>query len=106
MARPLNAKADSFIDVGDPSVVLETWKTAEDGNGTILRFIDLGGTQRAITVQSQLLRLKEAWQTDAVERNQAALSLVGEHGFKFIIHKNEIVTIRIVKTEKSEMSGS
>ncbi len=105
MARPLSAKADSFIDIEDPSVVLETWKAAEDGNGTILRFLDLGGTQRTITVQSKLLELKGAWQTDAVERNQAALSLVGERGFKFTIHKNEIVTIRIVKTEKSGMSG-
>jgi len=39
MARPLSAKTDSFIDIEDPSVILETWKTAEDGNGTILRRI-------------------------------------------------------------------
>jgi alpha-mannosidase len=64
--RPLDGKQGSFLDVQDPNVLLETWKTAEDGNGTILRFLDFGGTTRTVTVETQPLHIDEAWQTDAV----------------------------------------
>src|SRR6185437_7553901 len=47
--RPLNHAEDSFLQVDDPDLLLETWKPAEDGNGTILRFLDLGGTTREIS---------------------------------------------------------
>ncbi|MGA8151365.1 MAG: polysaccharide lyase family protein [Terriglobales bacterium] len=94
--RPLNGKQDSFLDVSDPELVLTTWKPAEDGNGTILRILDLGGAVRSVTIQTPLLLLKEAWQTDAVERNGNPLSLIGTKGFQFTIHPREIVTVRIV----------
>jgi alpha-mannosidase len=94
--RPLNGKQDSFLDVSDPGLVLETWKPAEDGHGTILRFLDLGGTARPLTIRTPLLLLKEAWQTDAVERNGNPLSLTGTTSFQFTIHPREIVTVRIV----------
>ncbi len=67
--RPLDGKQGSFLDVQDPNLLLETWKPAEDGNGTILRFIDFGGATRAVTVQTPLVQIDQAWQTDAVERN-------------------------------------
>ena len=35
-------------------------------------------------------------QTDAVERNQIPLSLVGADGFEFTIHPHEIVTVRMI----------
>jgi alpha-mannosidase len=100
----LNGKDESFLDVADPNVLLETWKAAEDGNGTILRFLDLGGTERTVTVQVPSLTLSQVTQTDAVERDQAPLTLAGNHGFKFTIGHNEIVTVRIVGTAKSQAS--
>ena len=93
--RPLDGKQASFLDVQDPNVLLETWKTAEDGNGTILRFLDFGGTTRTVTVQTSLLQIDQVWQTDAVERNGKELSLAGNGGFQFTIHPHEILTIRL-----------
>ncbi len=93
--RPLNGKQESFLDISDPALLLETWKPAEDGKGTILRFLDLGGATRTVNVRTRLLKLKQASLTDAVERNQKALSLLGNEGFQFTIHPHEIVTVRI-----------
>ena len=75
--RPLKENRGSFLDVQDPDLLLETWKPAEDGHGTILRFLDLGGAARTITVHTPLLNLQEAWQTDAVERNQRSYRCSG-----------------------------
>jgi alpha-mannosidase len=91
----LDGKQASFLNVADPNLLLETWKASEDGNGTILRFLDLGGVERTVTVQAPMLELKQATLTDAVERDQAPLTLDGQHGFKFTIRHNQIVTIRL-----------
>ncbi|HUV97268.1 MAG TPA: glycosyl hydrolase-related protein, partial [Acidobacteriaceae bacterium] len=93
---PLNGNQASFLKVDDPALVLDTWKPAEDGHGTILRFIDLGGAARTVTVETPLFDLQQAFQTDAVERNQTPLSLSGTHGFQITVHPHEIVTVRIV----------
>ncbi len=94
--RPLDGEQGSFLTVNDPELLLDTWKPAEDGKGTILRFLDLGGAPRTVTVKAPLLQLDQAMQTDSVERNQRPLSLTGADGFEFIIHPHEIVTVRVV----------
>jgi len=91
----LDPKAQSFLTVDDPNLLFETWKSAEDGNGTILRFLDLGGDQRTVTVHVPLLHLEEAWQTNAVEKDEEKLSLSGDDAFSFTIHPHEIASIRI-----------
>ncbi|HXR76704.1 MAG TPA: polysaccharide lyase family protein [Bryobacteraceae bacterium] len=94
--RPLKGTQDSFLAVQDRDLLLETWKPAEDGNGTILRFLDLGGETRPVAVHTKLLNLEHAWQTNAVERGAKPLSLLGPHGFQFTIHPHEIVTVRLI----------
>ncbi len=94
--RPLNGNQMSLLEVNDPDLVLDTWKPAEDGDGTILRFLDLGGATRTVTVQTPLLEIRQAWRADAVERNQKPLSLRADKGFRFTIHPHEIVTVRLV----------
>ena len=81
-------------------MLLETWKPAEDGNGTIMRFVDLGGAERTVTVRTPFLHLGQVSQTDAVERGQAALPLEGHDQFHFTIHPHEIVTVRVVEGSK------
>ncbi len=93
----LDARQASLLTVSDPDVFLETWKPAEDGNGTILRFLDLGGAERTVTVSSPLLHLKSVMQTDAVERGGTPVALDGEHQFHFTIHPHEIATLRAVE---------
>ena len=46
LPRPLNGNEASFLTIDDPNLLLNTWKPAEDDQGTILRFIDLGGEPR------------------------------------------------------------
>lgn len=93
---PLNGMEDSFLHVQDPDLLLETWKPAEDGRGTILRFLDLGGTTRTVAVETPLLHLSQAWQTNAVERDERQLSLPDDRSFQFTVHPHEIVTVRII----------
>jgi len=100
-SRPLDGKAASFLTIDDSSVLLETWKPAEDGNGTILRLLDLGGSPRNITVATPLLALERAFQTDAVERNQKPLALQNSSGLTIEIHPHEILTIRLEGKSKT-----
>ncbi len=92
----LDGRQDSFAQVEDDNVLLDTWKPAEDQNGTILRFLDLGGQTRSVAVRLPIFRLKNVWQTDAVERNQNQVPIKNEHEFSITIHPHEIVTVRIV----------
>lgn len=89
----------SFLDLNDPALLVEDWKPAEDGKGTILRLLDLGGSERQVTVRTPLLTIHRAVQTDAVERDQHDLPLAGPHGLSVIVHPNEIVTIRVIGNE-------
>lgn len=106
----LHPQQDSFLDMDDPDVLFETWKPAEDGNGTILRFLDLGGEQRTLTVRLPFLRVEEAWQTNAVERDEQKLSVSGDNAVSFVIHPHEIASVRIVgsglcKVQSSVLGG-
>lgn len=94
LPRPLDGKQASFLTVDEPAVLLDTWKPAEDGNGTILRLIDLGGTARTVNITTPLLAIQKAVETDAVERNQKPLA-VNDGKVQVEIHPHEIVTIRL-----------
>jgi hypothetical protein len=98
--RSLDGKQGSFLVVDDPNLLLETWKPAEDGDGTILRFLDLGAPERTVTVRTPTLHLDRVTQTDAVERGATAVPLTGDDQFHFTIHPHEIVTLRIVAGSK------
>ncbi len=95
LPRPLSGQQGSFLSIDDPDVVLDTWKPAEDGDGTILRLIDLGGSTRTVSLSTPLLAIDKAFQTDAVERNQKPLE-VRSGAISCEIHPHEIVTIRLL----------
>jgi hypothetical protein len=95
--RPLDGTHGSFVQVDQPNVVLVTWKAAEDGDGTILRFLEVGGQANAVEVQTPRLDVKSAWSSDALERKQAALE-TSAHGFHFSIKPFQIVTVRLEGT--------
>jgi hypothetical protein len=96
--EPLDGAVGSFLQADDPNLLLTAWKPAEDGNGTILRFLDLGGPERKAAVQIPFLNLNQAWRTNSVERNQEELPREGAHELTFTIHPHEIVTLRISGT--------
>ena len=80
-----------------PNVALVTWKVAEDGNGTILRFLEVGGQTSSVDVQTPRLDVKSAWASDALERKQAPLA-TSVHGFRFTAKPFQIVTVRLEGT--------
>jgi alpha-mannosidase len=94
--RPLDGIKSSFISIDDPDLLLDTWKPAEDGNGTILRLIDLGGTLRTATIAMPLVAIDKVTATDAVERDGKPIAPTGQHTFNVDIRPHAIVTVRIV----------
>jgi len=93
-ARPLASSQAGFLQVRPSDVVLETWKIAEDGDGTILRFLEVAGKESTVEVETPLLEVKSAWMSDALERKEGPLS-VSSHKFEFSIKPFQILTVRL-----------
>ncbi len=101
----LDGVQTSFAQIADPAVLLDTLKPAEDGDGTILRLIDLGGPVRAVLIRLPLFRFPSAWQTDAVERNKGQLAVTNSSEFTVTVHPHEIVTVRIATNRPGGADG-
>jgi len=86
----------SFLAIDDPNLLLDTWKPAEDGNGTILRFIDLGGEPRIVTIHTPLLSISKIVATDAIERDQKPIVPEDVHTFKIAVRAHQILTVRLI----------
>jgi alpha-mannosidase len=96
LPRPLNGNQDSFLSIDDPDLLLDTWKPAEDGNGTILRFIDLGGEARNVSIHVPLFSIEKISSTDAVERDLKPIAPDSPHSFKIAVKPHQILTIRLI----------
>ena len=94
---PLPADQASFIEIDQPNLALVTWKAAEDGNGMILRFVEVAGQAGSVKVRIPHLRLASAWNCNLMEENGEPLP-VAEQGFSFTVKPFQIVTVRIVGT--------
>jgi alpha-mannosidase len=101
-----DGKQASYLEIDDPDVLTETWKPAEDGNGTILRLLDLGGSARTITVRVPGFVLSRVVRTDAVERDQEEIPLSGPHAFQLPIVPHGIATVRIIEGSPSHAGES
>jgi len=96
LPRPLNGNEASFLTVDDPDLLLDTWKPAEDGKGTILRFIDLGSEPRTVTIRTPLLSIAKIVATDAVERDQQTIVSEDVHTFRIAVRAHQILTVRLI----------
>ncbi len=90
----LPAAKMSFLQVNDPSIFLSAWKQAEDGEGSVLRFIELGGRRAHVSINVPLLKSASALSCNAVEEcNQ---SLAGEaNKFNFEMRPRQIFTMKL-----------
>jgi hypothetical protein len=93
--QPLDGKTGAFINVPDDNLVLTALKQAEDGNGLILRFLDLGGAERNVTVSAPLLKIEKIFLADGVERDLRELP-ANANSFSFAIKPHEIITVRLL----------
>jgi len=95
--RPLAASEGSFLEIDQPDVTLVTWKLAEDGKGTILRFLETAGRPATATLHTRLLKITSAWACNAVEDNQQPLEVLSQ-GLRFTVRPFAITTLRIEGT--------
>ncbi|HUY13797.1 MAG TPA: polysaccharide lyase family protein [Terriglobia bacterium] len=95
--EPLDAASQSFLQVSQPNVVLVTWKRAEDKEGTILRFLEVGGRASVVNISTPVLNVQSAWMCNAMEQKQQALP-VSPRGFSFSIQPFQIATVRVAGT--------
>ena len=96
----VSAEQGSFLEISDPNLFLETWKPAEDGNGTILRLLELAGEERAETIRIPFLSIKQVWKTDALERGETPVSVTNDGHIQFTIHPHEILTLRVLEARR------
>jgi len=90
----LPAEGASFLEMDAPNVVLGTWKLAEDGNGTILRFYETAGHETTSTLRFTRHAPNSAQLCNAVEDNLAPFEVQGA-SIQLRFRPNEIVTLRI-----------
>ncbi len=98
--RPLDAAQGSFLSIDHPGVVLVTWKRAEDGKGTILRFVEVNGQPAAVRAATPLLTLERGWLCNSVEANRRPIA-VSAQTFHFDVKPFEIVTVRLEGTPRT-----
>ena len=93
-SSPSSSTTGSFVEVNPLSVLLIAWKLAEDGHGTIVRFLEAAGRAETVTVRIPLLQIQSAWKCNAVEQNEQSLQASG-HEITFSVRPFEIATLRI-----------
>jgi hypothetical protein len=103
--RPLSPAPTSFLQVDAPNVAVENWKTAEDGRGTILRLVEVGGKSADVHLDFPLFNLQQAWRANAVEENQEELP-VSAHSLEVKMRPHEILTLHVAATFTNHPAGS
>jgi alpha-mannosidase len=93
--RPLPPDPNSFLEVDASNVVVENWKAADDGKGTIIRLLETAGSASTARLTLPVFEVESAWRTNAAEENQQQLALDG-HSLTLDLKPHEIATLRIV----------
>lgn len=94
-ARPLEPEPVSFLQVDGPGVLAENWKAAEDGNGTVLRLLEIAGAESRASVRFPMLKLQKAWLCTAMEDDLREIPVEGST-IQITVRPHEIVTLRVL----------
>ncbi len=86
--------ADGLVAAGQPNMVIETIKQAEDGSGIIVRMYESLRRRGPVTLHTGF-DLKEVWQTNLIEENQGQVEFSGRT-ISFTVRPYEIVTLRLI----------
>ncbi len=87
------AAVSGLVTVDKSNVVIETVKRAEDGDGTIVRLYENQRKRGPVTLTLGF-DLQEAFYTNLIEDNQAAVAITGRT-VRLDLHPYEIVTLRL-----------
>jgi alpha-mannosidase len=93
----LASNAASLLHLDNPCVVVTALKLAEDGNGSIVRLEEIAGKPAAVRIDSDDLRVVQAWRANALEDSLAPLPAV-DGVVAIELKPFEVATIRM-KTE-------
>ena len=93
--RPLPPSSGAFFGLEAPNLQMVTFKAAEDEDGYILRFREVGGHAGEAELRLPTLRVKKAWLCDGVEVNKTRLAVTGT-AVKVPFQPNQYVTVRLV----------
>jgi alpha-mannosidase len=74
-------------------VLLSAWKQSEDGAGTVMRFIELGGARAGVNVESPYLKNGTAAVCNAVE--ECGRAMPGMNRLGFSIGPRQIYTVKV-----------
>ncbi|HEX4165472.1 MAG TPA: polysaccharide lyase family protein [Bryobacteraceae bacterium] len=92
--RPLPPTGSGFLDTSNQDVALITWKEAENGEGSILRFQELGGRATQASVRFIHANLESATLCSGVEDNLRELAL-RDGALSLSFKPYEVVTVRV-----------
>ncbi|HVU66056.1 MAG TPA: alpha-mannosidase [Ktedonobacteraceae bacterium] len=84
----------SLVAAGQPNIVIETVKQAEDGQGLIVRFYESQRRRGLITLTTSF-PLQAAWRTNLLEQNESELAAT-DRQITLPVRPYEIVTLRLV----------
>jgi alpha-mannosidase len=93
--EPLEPAPLSFLQVDGPGVVVENWKAAEDGRGTVLRLLETAGTESKASIRFPLLHLQRAWLCTAMEDDLKEIPAENS-SLDVTLGPHQIVTLRIL----------
>lgn len=86
--------AESFIQVNQPNIVIETVKKAEDGRGYIIRLYE-SQRKRGKFILTTNFPLAEAWRANILEENLEELKFESQQVF-YAIKPYQILTLRLI----------
>jgi alpha-mannosidase len=92
--RPLEPVPASFLQLEGQGVVVENWKAAEDGNGTVLRLLETAGLESHVTLKFPQLDLQQVWLCTAMEDNLRQIPVKGGT-VQLTLKPHEIATVRV-----------
>jgi len=92
--RPLSATQASFLHLDAANVTVDNWKVAENGNGTIVRLLEIGGAEANARLELPLFEVERAWLASATEENVQELKVTA-HSVEVSLQPHEVVTVRI-----------
>ena len=91
--KTLPAAQSSFLDVDNPAALLSAWKLSEDGAGTVMRFIELGGARAQVSVGGPVLNGAAVSVCNAVE--ECGRPMPGAKRLGFSLGPRQIYTVKV-----------
>jgi hypothetical protein len=95
----LPVEGGSFLKIDNPSVMLTTWKLAEDGDGSILRLQETSGHEASVMVSSPFLTFADASVNSLLEEQRSELP-VRDGSISTTLKPFEVQTIRVHAVSK------